>query len=55
MNWIVNPPIGTYITLFGFLAMIVTIWPQLLSRRTRSKPVWLAVFVGLTCFEINNL
>lgn len=52
MNWIANLPVGTVITLFGLLAMFVTIWPP---QNRWSKVAWIAVFMVLTVFEVRNM
>ncbi|PYJ65407.1 MAG: hypothetical protein DME76_18275 [Verrucomicrobia bacterium] len=52
MKWVFNPPIGTYIAIAAFFAIVVTIWPP---RRKSTKILWICVFLGLTGFEINTL
>lgn len=47
-----RPPVGTFIGLLAFLAVVVTIWPP---TSNRSKAAWLAVFFCLTGLEIANL
>ncbi len=47
-----HPPIGTYIAVLAFGAVIVTLWPP---EGRWSKVCWLLVFAGFLIFEVRNL
>ena len=48
----IYPPVGTYIAILAFMAVVVTIWPP---EHAWSKAAWLATFFFLMGFEIHNL
>jgi hypothetical protein len=46
------PPVGAYIAVLAFLAVVVTIWPP---DNNWTKAAWLLIFFAVMGFEIGNL